>query len=314
MELRKIGKSDLEVYPICFGGNVFGWTIDKKTSFEILDQFIGYGFNFIDTSNNYSHWVKGNHGGESEEIIGQWMQNRKKRHEVIIATKVGGRGVGRPRPINSREHIFSEVEQSLRRLKTDYIDLYQLHYDDKETPIEEVLESFQALIKQGKVRYIGVSNISAERLLESLEISSNKEFPKYQSLQPHYNLYERNQFETEYQKIAIEHELSVLPYYSLASGFLTGKYRTVEDLQQSQRGKDVEKYLNDRGLKILDALDQVSDKHSTSSAAIALAWLLHQKSVLAPIVSATKTSQIQSMIDAPNLKLDQEDIDLLNIE
>lgn len=313
MELRKIGKSDLKVYPIAFGGNVFGWTIDEKKSFEILDNFIGYGYNFIDTSNNYSHWVNGNHGGESEEIIGQWMRSRKKRHEVVIATKVGGRGVGRLKPINTREHIVSEVEGSLRRLKTDYIDLYQLHYDDNETPIEEVLGSFQELIKQGKVRYIGVSNISPDRLLKSLQISKEKKLPVYQSLQPHYNLYEREDFENNYKNIAIDNELSVLPYYSLASGFLTGKYRVTEDLNQSQRGKDVEKYMNERGMKILYALEILSKKYSTSLASIALAWLLHQKSILAPIVSATKITHIESMIEAPKIDLDKGDLELLNI-
>lgn len=314
MDLKKIGKTDLEVYPIAFGGNVFGWTIDKKKSYKILDKFTGYGFNFIDTSNNYSHWVKGNHGGESEEIIGQWMHNNNKRHAVVIATKVGGRGVGRAKPTNSRQHIFEEVENSLRRLKTDYIDLYQLHYDDNETPIEEVLGCFQELIKQGKVRYVGVSNISPQRLFESLELSFEKNLPKYQSLQPLYNLYEREDFETNFQQIAVENDLSVIPYYSLASGFLSGKYRSIEDLQQSQRGKDVEKYLNERGFKILAALDKISEKHSTSSSAISLAWLLHQKSILAPIVSATKLAHIDSMIDAPKINLDEEDLHLLNIK
>lgn len=313
MELKTLGKTDLKVYPIAFGGNVFGWTIDERTSFKILDEFVGQGFNLIDTANNYSYWVKGNHGGESEEILGKWMKTHKKRHDVIVATKVGGRGLNRSKPNNTRQHIIEEVENSLKRLQTDYIDLYQLHYDDNETPIEETLSTFQELIQQGKVRWIGASNISSERLIESLNLSEEKGLPKYQSLQPHYNLYEREEFESQYQKIAVDNQLSVLTYYSLASGFLTGKYRSEEDLGQSQRGKDVAKYLNEKGFEILNALDKTSKKHDSTPSAIALAWLLHQESILAPIVSATKLTHLDAMISAVNIRLDQEDLTTLNI-
>lgn len=308
MELKSIGQTDLKVAPIAFGGNVFGWTLDQKKSFDILDVFAGNEFNLIDTANNYSYWVTGNHGGESEEIIGKWMKDRKKRHEVVIATKVGGRGENRQKTNASRSHILSEVDASLQRLQTDYIDIYQLHYDDLTTSIEETLTAFHELIQQGKVRWIGVSNISAERLEASLKISAEKSLPKYQTLQPHYNLYEREEFETNYQSIALANQLEVIPYYSLASGFLTGKYRSMEDLNKSARGKDVEKYLNEKGFKILQALDQVSKKHNTTPATIALAWLLHQPSILAPIASATNRQQMESLLNAPNIQLDEADL------
>lgn len=314
MKLKNIGQTDLKVAPIAFGGNVFGWTLDEKASFEILDVFAGNEYNLIDTANNYSYWVEGNHGGESEEIIGKWMKDRKKRHEVVIATKVGGRGKNRKQTNASRAHILAEVDASLKRLQTDYIDLYQLHYDDLSTPIEETLVAFQELIQQGKVRWIGVSNISAARLEESLKISSEKNLPKYQTLQPHYNLYESHRFEDEYQKIALDHHLDVLPYYALASGFLTGKYRSADDLSKSARGKDVEKYLNERGFKILAALDEVSRKHGVNPAAISLAWLLHQPSILAPIASATNRQQMETLLAAPNIHLDESDLERLKVD
>ena len=313
MKTRKIAKTDLEVAPLAFGGNVFGWTIDSKKSFEILDNFIGEGFNLIDTANNYSYWVKGNDGGESERIIGEWLKKSKKRQDVVIATKVGGRGENWPKPNNTRQHIIQEVDNSLLRLKTDYIDLYQLHYDDEVTEVEETLSAFQEIIQQGKVRWIGASNMSTERLLESLEVAEKKGLPKYQTLQPLYNLYERESFETQYQSIAKDHTLGVLTYYSLASGFLTGKYRSEEDLGKSQRGKDVKKYLNDKGFRILKALDEVSHEYGTTPTAISLAWLIHQPTIVAPIASATKIDHLKAFTEAVKIDLSPDAIEKLNL-
>lgn len=306
MDKIQLGNSDLKVAPIAFGGNVFGWTIDEQQSFEIIDAFVGNGFNLIDTANNYSYWVKGNDGGESERIIGNWLKARRIRDKVIIATKVGGRGKNQDKPNASKRHILEEVDNSLVRLQTDYIDLYQLHYDDGTTPVEETLSAFQDLIQEGKIRYIGASNISAERLLDSLEASEKFNLPRYQTLQPLYNLYDREKFETDYQSIAAVQKLSVMNYYSLASGFLTGKYRTDADFGQSERGKDVKQYMNERGFKILDALDGVANEHNTTPAVIALAWLLNQPTIAAPIVSATSLRQLESIIQAPQIHLTDE--------
>lgn len=312
MQTKKIANTDLEVAPLAFGGNVFGWTIDSKKSFEILDNFIGEGFNLIDTANNYSYWVKGNDGGESERIIGDWLKKSKKRHEVVIATKVGGRGENRSNPNNTRKHILEEVDQSLLRLKTDYIDLYQLHYDDEETDVEETLSAFQELIQQGKIRWIGASNISPERLNHSLEVAEKFNLPKYQTLQPLYNLYERESFESNYQSIAEKHNLAVLSYYSLASGFLTGKYRSEEDLGISQRGKDVKKYLNDKGFRILKALDEIAQEFDTTPTAVSLAWLIHQPTLVAPIASATRVEHLKAFKEAVGMNLTKDALDRLN--
>lgn len=312
MQKRQLGNTDLFVAPITFGGNVFGWTIDEQKSFEIIDAFTAAGFNFIDTANNYSYWVKGNDGGESERIIGNWLKKRRIRDKVVIATKVGGRGKSVDKPNTSRKHILAEVDNSLMRLQTDYIDLYQTHYDDGVTPVEETLSTYQDLIREGKIRWIGVSNISPARLRESLEASEKFNLPKYQTLQPEYNLYVRENYETNYQPIALEHRLSVMNYYSLASGFLTGKYRNDDDLDKSQRGKDVKKYLNERGLRILDALHEISKEYHTTSAVISLAWLLARPSITAPIVSATSLSQLDSLIHTPNLELSPQAIQRLN--
>ncbi len=303
MQKRRLGNTDLEIAPIAFGGNVFGWTIDQDKSFEIIDGFIGAGFNLIDTANNYSYWVKGNDGGESERIIGNWLKKRRIRDKVIIATKVGGRNKSMDNANSSRKHIMEDVDKSLMRLQTDYIDLYQLHYDDGITPIEETLSAFQDLIKEGKIRWIGASNLSPERLKASLDIAEKYNLPKYQTLQPEYNLYERENYETQYESIVMKRGLGVLNYYSLASGFLTGKYRKAEDLGQSQRGKDVQKYLDERGLRILEALDEISFEYKTTAAVVALAWLLHRSSITAPIVSATNLSQLEAIKHAPLLNL-----------
>lgn len=311
MEKRKLGNSDLFVYPITFGGNVFGWTIDEKQSFEILDGFMEAGFNFIDTADSYSHWVPGNRGGESETIIGNWMQSRNNRNKLILATKVGSIP-GTDKKSLSKDYILKSVEGSLKRLKTDYIDLYQSHYDDADTPIQESLEAYDQLIRAGKVRWIGASNFSAARLTESLDIAQRLSLPKYQTFQPEYNLYKRAGYEKELEKVATDHQLGVINYYALASGFLTGKYRSETDLNKSQRGSGVKAYLNERGFKILDALDQVSEQYNASPASIALAWLIARPSVTAPIASVTNLTQLTELTKAAALKLSNEDISVLD--
>ncbi|UKT62341.1 aldo/keto reductase [Pedobacter mucosus] len=310
MEKRKLGKTDLNIAPIVFGGNVFGWTIDEQKSFELLDQFIDNGFNFIDTADVYSRWVPGNEGGESEKIIGNWLTKHNKRHDVIIATKVGS-DMGSGKSLK-KDFIINEVEHSLSRLKTDYIDLYFSHFDDESTPVEETLGAYETLIREGKVRWIGASNFTPERLKESLLSSSKHNLPQYQVYQPGYNLFDREEFEQDYEKICSDHELGVITYYSLASGFLTGKYRSEDDLSKSQRGGGVKKYLNDRGFQILQALDQVAESHQTEPSSIALAWLIQRPAITAPIASVTDLNQLKSFTDAANLRLNEDEISLLN--
>lgn len=313
MEKRQLGITGLHVYPITFGGNVFGWTIDEKKSFELLDAFTGAGFNFIDTADVYSRWAPGNKGGESETVIGNWMKKKKNREEVIIATKVGS-DMGNGKKGLSKKYIMKAADDSLKRLQTDYIDLYQTHFDDESTPIEETLEAYAQLKKEGKVRHIGASNLTADRLKESLQIAFETGLPAYETFQPHYNLYEREKFEAGLEPICLGNNLGVLNYYSLASGFLTGKYRSREDLDKSPRGGGVEKYLNERGFKILTALDEVAKQLNTTQATVALAWLIHRPSVTAPIVSATSVEQLQSIIKAPDLEITAHEIELLTQE
>lgn len=310
MNKRKLGNSDLLIHPLAFGGNVFGWTINEKTSFELLDAFIAAGFNFVDTADVYSRWASGV-GGESETIIGNWMKKRGNRKEMIIATKVGME-MGEGKKGLSKKYILKAVEDSLKRLQTDHIDLYQSHKDDGVTPVEDTLQAYQQLIREGKVRYIGASNFSPERLQKSLDASKKYKLPRYESLQPHYNLCERKVFEGELEKICMDNQLGVIPYYSLAAGFLTGKYRSDSDLSKSVRGKGASKYLNEKGFRILKALDEVSEKHQTKPASVAIAWLLARPSVTAPIASATSASQLQDLIRAAQLKLDLKDLELLN--
>ncbi|OWK69097.1 aldo/keto reductase [Pedobacter sp. AJM] len=310
MEKRILGKTDLNIAPIVFGGNVFGWTINEQQSFEILDHFVDNGFNFIDTADVYSRWVPENKGGESETIIGNWLKKRNQRHDVVIATKVGS-DMGQGKSLR-KDYIINEVEHSLSRLQTDYIDLYFSHFDDESTPVEETLSAYETLIRDGKVRWIGASNFSAERLKESLLFSAQHHLPRYEVYQPGYNLFDRAEFERDHEKICLENDLGVITYYSLASGFLTGKYRDEEDLKKSQRGGGVRKFLNERGFKILDALDQVADKYHTEQASVALAWLIHHPSITAPIASVTDLNQLKSFTSAANLKLMPEDISLLN--
>ncbi|QAA82754.1 aldo/keto reductase [Aequorivita sp. H23M31] len=311
MEKRELGKSGFYVNPIAFGGNVFGWTLDEKESFKILDAFVDADFDFIDTADTYSWWVEGNMGVESETIIGKWIASRRNRDKIIISTKTGSQNNEHPKDI-SKKYILKSVEESLKRLKTDYIDLYQTHFDDKVTPVEETLSAYQQFIKEGKVRAIGTSNMSIERILESLKASEREGLPKYETLQPLYNLMEREAYEKELKSLVEENGMGVISYSSLASGFLTGKYRSKDDFGKSPRGGGMDKYMNEKGRKVLRALDEVSEKHGSTQATVSLAWLLNRPTITAPIVSATSLKQLQSIIDAPNLKLDAADMELLN--
>lgn len=311
MEKRQLGNTDLHIYPVAFGGNVFGWTLDEKKSFEILNGFTEAGFNFIDTADVYSRWAPGNTGGESERIIGKWLKEKKSRHNIVLTTKVGS-DMGDGKKGLKKQYILKAVEDSLQRLGTDYLDLYQTHFDDVETPVEETLEAYAQLQKEGKIRWIGTSNMSPERILASLEASDAKGLPRYETLQPHYNLYAREKYETQYESLALENGLGVITYFSLESGFLTGKYRTKDDLGKSPRGGDMDKYFDEKGLKILAALDEISNQYKATPAAVSLAWLIQRPSVTAPIVSATSKSQLESIILAPQLNLDADAIRLLN--
>jgi aryl-alcohol dehydrogenase-like predicted oxidoreductase len=311
MEKRKLGNSGLEVAPLAFGGNVFGWTVDEPTSFRLLDAFVSAGFNLIDTADVYSRFAPGNEGGESETIIGRWMKGGANRDKVIIATKVGME-MGPGKKGLSKSYILRSAEDSLRRLQTDYIDLYQSHVDDDRTPPEETLEAYAQLIKEGKVRAIGASNYGAERLGQALRVSREHGWPRYESLQPLYNLYDRADYEERLEPVCAEEGLGVISYFSLASGFLTGKYRSEADLSKSPRGRGVKKYLNDRGFRILRALDEVAEKTGSTPARVALAWLIARPSVTAPIASATNVEQLNDLIEATKLSLDDSSIESLN--
>ncbi len=305
-----INHTDLQIAPINFGGNVFGWTLDEKQSFEILDAFTGNGFNFIDTADTYAWWVDGK-GGQSETIIGKWLNARGNRDKVVIATKVGSETKEHPKDI-SRKHILKSVDESLARLQTDYIDLYYTHFDDEKTPVEETMAAYDSLVKAGKVRYIAASNVSPARINESMDAAEKNGYAKYTSLQPHYNLIVREQFENEYAPVVKKYGLSVFTYWSLEAGFLTGKYRSEEDFDKTTRGGAIKKYFDKRGKAVLEALDMVSEKHNSSPAAVSLAWLLANPLITAPIVSATSTRQLQTLFEAPELSLDAEDIMLLS--
>ncbi len=308
---RKLGNSGLEVGPLALGGNVFGWTAGEPASFRLLDAFVAAGFNLIDTADMYSRWVPGHQGGESETIIGNWFKRSGKRGNVVLATKVGNE-MGPGEKGLSKAYILRAVERSLGRLQTDYIDLYQSHIDDATTPLEETLEAYGELIRQGKVRAIGASNYTAERLAQALEVSKQNGYPSYDCLQPLYNLYDRAPFEDGLEPLCRQAGLGVIPYYSLASGFLTGKYRSEQDLSKSPRGATVKKYLNDRGFRILRALDQVAGQFRSTPARVALAWLSSRPTVTAPIASATSLEQLDELIEATRLELDAPAIELLN--
>jgi aryl-alcohol dehydrogenase-like predicted oxidoreductase len=301
----------MEVAPLAFGGNVFGWTADEATSFKLLDAFLGAGFNLIDTANAYSRWVPGNKGGESETIIGNWLRQRPgARAKVLIATKVGA-DMGNGEQGLSKAYILAEVERSLQRLNTDHIDLYQSHRDDDKTPIDETLEAYSQLIRQGKVRVIGASNFTAARLAASLKSSAAHGFPRYESLQPEYNLYTRDKFEGELADLCRKEQVGVIPYFGLASGFLTGKYRSEADFGKSPRGQRMKDMLNDRGRRILAALDQVAKDSRATPAQVALAWLLAH-GVTAPIASATKVEQLDELLKGATLELAREAVKVLD--
>jgi aryl-alcohol dehydrogenase-like predicted oxidoreductase len=307
VEKRRLGQSAIHTAPLCLGGNVFGWTADEATSFRILDEYVAAGFDFIDTADVYSTWVPGHVGGESETIIGKWCRQRGNRAQVILATKVGWL-MPPDRKGLSRANIVRAVEDSLRRLQTDYIDLYQAHVDDTDAALEETLGAFGELIRQGKVRAIGASNYSAARLAQALDLADRGDLPRYDSLQPLYNLYDRAAFEDELAPLCVKRGVGAITFFSLASGFLSGKYRSAQDLAGRARAPRVEKYLNERGSAILAALDEVAAAHRSTPASVALAWLMGRPGVTAPIASATSSAQLQALVAAANLKLDAESV------
>ena len=311
MHLRPLGRSGLQVAPLAFGGNVFGWSADEATSFSLLDAFVDAGFNLVDTADVYSRWVPGHAGGESETVIGKWLKKSGKRHSVVIATKVG-MDMGHDNKGLSRQHIAKSIDASLKRLQTDHVDLYQSHTDDADTSFEETLEAYAKLIEAGKVRVIGASNFKADRLVAALDVSERDGLPRYESLQPHYNLVERALFETDLEALCLKRGVGVINYYSLASGFLSGKYRGEADLDKSKaRGGGVKKYLTPQGLGVLKALDEVGRRYEVSPATVAIAWLIARKSITAPIASATSVAQLKDLMAAAMLDLDAEAIRLI---
>lgn len=309
MEYRTLGSTDLQIAPLVLGGNVFGWTADAKSSFRVLDAFVDHGFNAIDTADAYSAWVDGHSGGESETVIGRWLAERGSdlRDRIVLITKVGwDDGL-------SRDHIIRAVEDSLRRLQTDHIDVYFSHKPDTDTPVEETLEAHQRLIEQGKVRVAGASNYDADQLAEALEAGRDPARARYEVLQPEYNLYDRSDYESGIEPIALGENLGVITYYGLASGFLTGKYRSEADARKSARGEGVvDRYLDERGLRILDALDDVAAGLDATPAQIALAWVMARPSVTAPIASATSVDQLEELTGAARLALDEAALDRLS--
>lgn len=311
MKKRKLGRSGLEVSPLAFGGNVFGWTADEAMSMALLDRFVDEGFNFIDTADVYSRWAPGNQGGESEIVIGKWLARSGKRDKVVIATKVGME-MGPDKIGLAPDYIRRAVDDSLKRLQTDYIDLYQSHKDDENTSLEDTLATYDELIKAGKVRAIGASNYSAPRFAESLEVSKRHKLPRYESMQPNYNLYDRAEFEAQLQGVCLQNDIGIIPYFSLASGFLTGKYRSEKDVAGKPRERMVKKYLNERGYRILDALDAVASEIAATPAQVAIAWLMAQPGMTAPIASATSIQQLESLFAATRLKLSAAHVDRLD--
>ena len=311
MKQRSLGRSGLRVSPLCLGGNVFGWTADEATSFKLLDAYVAAGGNFIDTADTYSKWAPGNRGGESETIIGKWLRQRGLRNHLVLATKVGmempglGKGLSRP-------WILRSIENSLKRLQTDHIDLYQSHADDPAVPLADTLETYALLIKQGKVRHIGASNFSAARLAEALKTSAQFRLPAYVSLQPEYNLCQRSGYEADLEPLCRRENIGVIGYYSLASGFLTGKYRSEADLSHGARGAGAKRFLDARGLRILASLDRVAARHRANPTRVALAWLIARPGITAPIASATSLAQLHDLVEATRLVLDAGDIELLD--
>ena len=310
MKKRPLGKSGFEVAPLAFGGNIFGWTVDEPTSFRLLDAFVERGFSLVDTADTYSKWVQGHHGGESETIIGNWLAQGGRRDRVVIATKCGmempdvGKGL-------SRKHILRSAEDSLKRFRTDRIDLYQSHEEDTSTPIDETLEAYSQLVREGKVRAIGASNYSPAGLAAALDKSDRSSLARYQTLQPRYNLYSR-EFEKELQPLCVARGVGVIPYFPLAAGFLTGKYRTEADLAQSARGAGVKRYMDERGMRILGALDEVAKSLHAKAAQVALAWVMSRLAVTAPIASATTLAQLRELMAATDLVLDDVSMERLD--
>ncbi|MDT0644755.1 aldo/keto reductase [Zunongwangia sp. F363] len=312
MKYKKLGNTSLETAPIVFGGNVFGWTLDEKKSYKMLDELYEKGFTTIDTADVYSRWAPGNTGGESEIILGKWMKDRGVRDKINLATKVGSSmQENAPKDI-SREHILKASEDSLKRLQTDYIDLYYTHWDDDKTPVEETLQTYQQLIQDGKVRYIGASNLSAERLQASLKAAEEENLPKYEVFQPEYSLMSRRKFEEKIREICEKNELSVLSYFSLASGFLTGKYQRIEDVKGTDREMFLKDYFNEGGKMVLDAIWEIANEHMVSEAAISLAWIMQRPGITAPIASATKKAHLKSFFEAIDIELTKEQMKRLN--
>ena len=311
MKKRKLGHTGFEVAPLAFGGNVFGWTVDEATSFRLLDAFCDAGFNLVDTADSYSRWVPGHEGGESETIIGRWIARRGRHDDVVIATKVGS-DMGLGYKCLRKDYIVEAVEQSLRRLRVDAIDVYQSHWDDDKTPLEETLEAYEVLVRHGKVRAIGASNITADRLAEALALSEQHAYPRYETLQPPYNLYDRSTFEGPLAQLCMREKIGVITYFSLAAGFLTGKYRSEADFGKSQRGPGMQKYLNPRGIGVLDALDGVALRCGVTPAQVALAWLIARPGVTAPIASATSIAQLEELIAATRLELGSDAMQALD--
>ena len=308
---RKLGNSELQVGPLAFGGNVFGWTADEARSFRLLDAFVDSGLNLVDTADVYSTWVPGHHGGESESVMGRWLKQSGKRDRVLIATKLG-KPMGEGKKGLSRAYMQTAVEDSLRRLQTDSIDLYQSHEDHPNTPLEETMAAFGDLMKQGKVRAIGASNYSAARLAEALQVSKKNNLPRYESLQPLYNLYDRAAYEDELEPLCRKENIGVISYFSLASGFLSGKYRSQQDLENRARKGMLGKYMNERGMRILSALDDVAKQNHSTQARVALAWLIAQPTVTAPIASATTLEQWDDIVESTRLELNESDMQQLN--
>ncbi|WP_394906331.1 aldo/keto reductase [uncultured Mesonia sp.] len=312
MELKNLGTTSIKIPPIVFGGNVFGWTADKSQSFKLLDELVSLGFNAIDTADVYSRWATGNQGGESEIIIGEWIQRNNNRDKISLFTKVGSNMRPGGEKNISKKYILKAVEDSLSRLKTDYIDLYFTHYDDYKTPVSETLSAYEQLIREGKVRHIGASNLSPERLIENLEVSQTENLPKYEVFQPLYNLLDREEFEKSIKAICKEHKLGVVSYFSLASGFLTGKYNTEMDFEGAERKRFAQKYLNHKNLSILNQMENIANEHQVSLAAVALRWIMQRPVISAPIASATNTSQLSAFREAISFKLSEEQMSILN--
>jgi aryl-alcohol dehydrogenase-like predicted oxidoreductase len=312
MQLRPLGRSGLQVSPLAFGGNVFGWTVDEATSFRLLDAWLDAGFNFIDTADVYSRWAPGHSGGESETIIGKWFKQSGKRHRVVLATKLG-KPMGEGKVGLAPAYIREAVEAALRRLQCDCIDLSQSHDDDANTPLADTAQAFADLIRAGKVRAIGASNFSAPRLAQALDVAEQLGLPRYESLQPLYNLCDRAVFEKDLEPLCLQRGIGVINFYALAAGFLTGKYRTPADTGKSVRGANTTaKYLNPRGLRILDALDQAAKAAGATPGQVAIAWQIARPSVTAPIASATSIKQLNELVAAARLVLDRETIAMLD--